>query len=40
LFIENFCSGIVFIFGNSEGTECAGVYKNLQSATSPYRYLS
>jgi hypothetical protein len=40
LSVESFCSVIMLIFRYSKGTECAGIYKNLQSTTSPYRYLS
>ncbi len=40
LFVKNFCSRIEFVFGNSEGAECTGIYKDFQSDTSPYRYLS
>ncbi len=38
--INTFGRWIVLVVGNGEGAECAGVYKDLQSITSPYRYLS
>lgn len=40
LFVDRFCLLIMFVFGNSEGTEGAGIDKDLQSKASPYRYLS
>lgn len=38
--INRFGFWIVLVLGNGEGAECAGIYKDLQSTTSPYRYLS
>lgn len=40
LHINGFGLWIVLVVRNGEGAECAGVYKDLQSITSPYRYLS
>lgn len=40
LHINGFGLWIVLVVRNGEGAECAGVNKDLQSITSPYRYLS
>lgn len=33
--VDGFCFSIVLVFGDGEGTEGAGVYKDLQSAAPP-----
>lgn len=38
--INGFCLWIILVVRNGEGAKCAGVYKDLQPSTSPYRYLS
>lgn len=35
LFIKRFCLEVVSVFGDSEGTECAGINKNLHPEISP-----
>ena len=35
LFVDNFCCGVKLVFRNSKGTECACIYKDLQSVPSP-----
>ena len=40
LFVNEFCSGIMLIFRNGEGTKGACIYEKPQSVASPYRNLS
>ena len=38
--VNEFGLGVVLVMRNGEGAKSAGVYKDLQPLTSPYRYLS
>ncbi len=40
LFVNGFCSQIMLVFRNGEGTKGSRINKYLQSDASPYRYLS
>jgi len=40
LSMDGFGIGIILVFRNSKGAKGAGINKNLQLGTSPYRYLS
>src|SRR3989338_1707977 len=35
LFVDNFCCRVKLVFRNSKSTECARIYKDLQSVPSP-----